>query len=361
MDHKLGRLIIGTGKGELYEWKPSRLSQIPNYFSSPISSIVILPNQYLIAEIGIIFPSDQALGKVWKIENGYPSLWIEGLKRPVHLLAYHSQKVHNDNLSNDSVFEQILISEYGNLGGSLSAISSYTIPANKKKKIITAPGFIKVVSADTNGDQLMDLVGLAAQGNEGMYVCEAQGDGTFRARQILRFPPESGSSWFELVDYEGDGDLDIALVQGDNADLSYFMKPYHGLKIFINDGNFQFEEQFFFPLYGATRVIARDFDQDGDVDFALTAFFPDYTFNAKESFVYLKNTDEDAFQFQAQTFPEAVQGRWLVMEAGDVDQDGDEDIMLGSFTYSPSPTPMSVRQSWYEGDTDFIWLENQLQ
>ena len=70
---------------------------------------------------------------------------------------------------------------------------------------------------------------------------------------MLRFSPVYGTSWFEMIDYDGDGDDDIVTVNGDNADESYVLKPYHGLRIYLNDGNNHFEEKYFYPFYGATR------------------------------------------------------------------------------------------------------------
>src|SRR5690606_25331206 len=108
----------------------------------------------------------------------------------------------------------------------------------------------------------------------GIYIWYNQGNGDFSTKHPIRLPPLYGFSWFELFDYDHDGDLDVALVNGDNADFTYTLKPYHGLRLFLNEGDDQFKEVLFYPIYGATRLIARDFDQDGDTDFAVTALFP---------------------------------------------------------------------------------------
>ena len=39
------------------------------------------------------------------------------------------------------------------------------------------------------------------------------------------------------------------------------------------------------------------------------------------------------FEFIDYSVPESTRGRWIVMDAGDIDADGDVDLVLGSFVY----------------------------
>ena len=50
----------------------------------------------------------------------------------------------------------------------------------------------------------------------------------------------------------------------------------------------------------------------------------------EEGFVYLKNKGN--FKFQPYSLPAAKDGRWLTMDAGDIDGDGKTDIILGNFS-----------------------------
>ena len=160
-----------------------------------------------------------------------------------------------------------------------------------------------------------------------------------------------------MADFNQDGHLDILYTNGDNADYSPILKPYHGVRIFLNDGKFNFKQTFFFPIHGAFKSIADDFDQDGDLDIASIAYFPDEENGAKESFVYLENKGN--LHYEAATFPQADVGRWLVMEKGDFDQDGDVDIALGSFIHERTIGGSAYRKRQWSSGIHVLILKNK--
>lgn len=341
---------IGTRSGEWYQWSLEDSSRLVHLFSSAVSGFDQDDNEALITEMGFMNPVDIPRGKLWRFIDGKRTVLAEMLHRPVY--------VERIEANGDSQMEY-LVCEFGNRTGTLSLLE-WDGTRYRKKSLISKPGMIRIQVADVNGDGRDDIVALAGQGDEGIYILYNQGDGRFSLQHPISLSPVYGSSWFELFDYDGDGDLDVALVNGDNADFTYTLKPYHGFRLFLNGGDNEFSEAFFFPIYGATRLIARDFDADGDVDFAIAALFPDFDHNPRESFLYLENQDPEQFTFQSYTTPATMAGHWLVMETADIDHDNDLDILLGSYVGSPAPVPDSLTRKWIRQNVDLLWLENQM-
>ncbi|MBT32519.1 MAG: hypothetical protein CMO01_22885, partial [Thalassobius sp.] len=134
--------------------------------------------------------------------------------------------------------------------------------------------------------------------------------------------------------------------------------PYHGIRIFLNQGDLTFEEQQFIPLHGATKVLVADYDQDGDMDMAAIAFFPDFDNNPEQGFAYFENKGN--LNFEAKYYTEATNGRWLTMDKGDFDNDGDIDLVLGSFIHSQPAAPDTLTKLWTKEGKQILFLENTL-
>ena len=297
--------------------------------STPIHYYENKDTLYLTTAGNSIFPHDAPDGMLQKISNKDPgqpynsaNTLLKDMQRPVYM-AYA-------DLNNDGR-EDIVACEYGNHTGKLTWFENKGNNQYEKHILNTRPGAISVVVKDMNGDGLQDIFALMAQGDEGIFYYENQGNGSFMEKRLLSFMPLYGSQYMELADFNNDGHEDILYVCGDNADKTPFLKDYHGIYIFLNDGDLNFKQAYFYQLNGAYKAMARDFDLDGDLDIASISFFPDYYRYPEESFVYLENKGN--LVFEDFSFPESSNGRWIVMDAGDLDGDGDLDLVLGSFVY----------------------------
>lgn len=340
-------LWIGTGDNKVDTWQWGE--GITNEYDvpSPVVDFNFLGNATYFTCIGIIHPNERRTGRLLKLINDSTQIICDSLKRPVH----------NDfiDLNGDGV-QEIISCNYGHYFGSLSLLNSGKLKS--EKTLLQQPGAIKSIVADLNNDGKKDIAAVFGQGNESVYFFYQEDDLTFTAHKVISFYPEYGTSDFALLDYDHDGDMDVVTVNGDNGDFSFSVKPYHGLRIFINQGDNQFEEKYFYPMYGATRLLVHDFDMDGDMDFAVSCFFAEFEELNEESFVYLENKNSADFEFKPYVLEDAPTARWMVSDKGDVDDDGDMDIILGSLTYAPDNIYMQAKDKWENSKVDVSILIN---
>jgi hypothetical protein len=134
--------------------------------------------------------------------------------------------------------------------------------------------------------------------------------------------------YFTMRDFNGDSALDILYVNGDNWDLSRVRKPFHGVRLLMNDGANNFSERYFFPVYGAAQAAVADFDADGDLDFVLTSNFADSAYHPERGIMYFENTRPLAFQ--PYTFDVAAQSQWNLTATADFDGDARPDVLIGA-------------------------------
>ncbi|MFT3950179.1 MAG: VCBS repeat-containing protein [Agriterribacter sp.] len=274
--------------------------------------------------IGSISPSDQKKGRLVTFDTTFtiqsPPVNIDHLPRPVQF-AYADLDMDGK--------QDAIVCGFGNNTGRLAWYSDCKMSAENVLSYM--PGARRVEIGDFNKDDKPDIMVLMAQAWEEVSIWYNQGKGKFKEKKLLRFPPVFGASYFELADFNKDGYPDILLTNGDNWDYSRINKNYHGVRIFLNDGKYNFKEKWFFPLYGASKAVAGDFDNDGDIDIAAISFYNTLE-NPANGFVYFSN--EGDFNFKPASLPDAASGKWLTMEAGDFDHDGDIDIVLGSYFHN---------------------------
>jgi FG-GAP-like repeat len=306
---------------------------------------------YQAITMGILKPSDQKLGRLSKVFfKKKPETIIDSLQRPV-------QAKYAD-LNADGK-EDIIISEFGFRTGALSWFENKGQDNGYEKHVLRAlPGAIEIRINDFNKDGRPDIAALMAQGDEAIFFYYNEGNGKFREERMVQFPPSYGSSFFDIVDINKDGFLDIITNNGDNGDYSVILKAYHGIRIFLNDGKNKFIEKIFLPVFGAQKVLAKDFDNDGDIDLASIAFFPDYIDHADESFIYWENKGD--LNFNRSTFSTVTDGRWMTMDANDIDGDGDIDIVLGNAFFTLGDLPAELKEKWKKRPLSVMILENTL-
>jgi len=316
--------------------------------ASPAVSLQTSGAGMLLTLIGRLFPSDLTEGAAITMPDGASVL--SNLRRPTDVRAA--------DLNGDGR-EDLVACEFGNRLGRLAWYENLGNGQYRMNELLDRPGAIRTELRDMNGDGKIDIMAMTAQAREGIYIYYNEGGGRFRVETVMEQPPSWGYSDFQLIDWDKDGDLDLLTANGDNGDFPTPHKPYHGIRLYLNDGKNHFKEVYFFPMEGAYKVMAADFDMDGHLDLAAIAFYPDFA--DPLSFVILQN--RGTMQFKPVTMPEANLGRWMVMDVGDLDGDGDPDIVLGSFVLGPTtvPVPPALRERWKNEGAAVLILENTVR
>src|SRR5205085_11713747 len=128
--------------------------------------------------------------------------------------------------------------------------------------------------ADLDGDGKPDFVALISQEHETVVAFVNDGDFRFRKEVIYTAPhPAYGSSGIELVDLDGDGDLDVLYTNGDSMDNN-LIRPDHSVQWLENRGSFPFVHHPIARLFGAHRAVAADFRGTGVKDIVAVSFLP---------------------------------------------------------------------------------------
>lgn len=279
--------------------------------------------------MGSLVPSDLPRGMLTVARSDSSIVLLDTLARPVAMTRI--------DLDRDGT-KELVVAEFGNMVGALNAYTPNADGTLRLQRTLRAKsGALRLRKTDLDRDGWPDLVVLSGQGDESVVVYYSR-PGTVESEVLLRFPPSYGSSDLELTDVNDDGFVDLVCTNGDNFDYPPFPKTYHGLRIYENDGNNQFSAAHFFALNGAYNVEAADFDGDGDVDLAVLAYFVPERLRPTHSFVYLERTwGLGTYNFKAYGFPKPAGVHYLTMTQGDVDRDGDIDLLLGNFAaYLPN-------------------------
>ncbi|WP_301921929.1 VCBS repeat-containing protein [Ferruginibacter sp.] len=345
-------LVADASSRNLYRFN-KQLSILDSVnIKSPIVDIEIRPDEMLACGIGIMNPNNGKFGTASFIHTGTTGRMVADTIHLFNSLARPVQLCTSD--FNGDGKPDYLVCEFGHLAGALSWMENTGNGKKFTRHILrNIPGAIKAYVQDVNKDGLPDIWALFSQGDEGIFLFTNKGHGKFEQEQVLRFPPINGSSYFELADFNKDGFPDILYTCGDNADLSSVLKPYHGVYIYMNDGSNHFKQQYFFSMHGCYKAMARDFDGDGDLDIAAISFFADYANHPEESFIYLENKGN--LDLHPYSIAGTSSGRWLTMDAADIDGDGKVDIVLGNFSIAPAFIQGAA--NWKQGPP-FMVLKN---
>lgn len=290
----------------------------------------------IVAELGSFLATDEKQGRV---------LWLRGTKDgkfEKHVLASKLGRVADvqaADFNGDGKLD-LVVAEFGwQRVGSVMLLENQTTDYAKPNFIQHVlderHGTIHVPVVDLNGDGKPDFIALISQEHEKVVAFINEGNFKFKQEVIFDGPhPAFGSSGIQLVDFDGDGMVDVLYTNGDTLDLT-LLRPYHGVHVLMNRGKYPFEDHAIGPMYGVHRALAADFEGRGQKDIIAVSFMPEpgYT-ELRES------KDVDAIVYFRQTAPYQFTRHVLerrtcdhaTADVGDFNGDGMIDFVVGNFS-----------------------------
>ena len=291
----------------------------------------------LISELGSRLPGDHGLGRLSYLPASSPDREPRELLGQIGRIADASAADFDGDGDLD-----LVVAEFGWLKTGSILVLENTRPAAARGSALQATDFVRHVVdqrhgtihvriTDVNHDQRPDFVALISQEFETVVAFVNEGGFQFR-REVILEPrdPSFGSSGIEFTDIDQDGDEDLVYCNGDTLD-SHLVKPYHGVHLLLNEGRFPYANRQLLSLAGASDSAVADFDNDGDLDIALSAFLPQQLLSqlptgTYDSLCWLEQTAP--LKFQPHALEAGTVGH-LSLVAGDFDNNGTIDLAVG--------------------------------
>ena len=181
-----------------------------------------------------------------------------------------------------------------------------------------ADSAVAVVAADLDGDGDLDAVSASSNDDEIAWYENTDGLGTFGAQQVVTNLADSATA-VAAADLDGDGDLDLVSTSSNDDKLAWYENT-------DGAGTFGAQQIISTAADGPRTLAAADLDGDGDPDLLVGSFA-----GIPTEVSWFENTDGQATFGAKQTITTLASSPTSVV-AGDLDGDGDLDVLACSFT-----------------------------
>ncbi len=277
----------------------------------------------VVAVLGNIWPDDGVVGSV---------VWAQRVQDGYvrHIILDDVRRVADvqaGDLDGDGDLD-LAVAVFGYARGEILWLENLANGNFRKHFITEGPGAIHVPLSDYDADGDLDIVTVFSQEEEEVYGLENLGNGEFRRHLLFRSHNfDLGIAGLVKSDLDGDGDADLLLPCGDNLeDQNAYPQQYHGCFWLENTGNWTFSTQRIASFGGTYAASPGDLDGDGDQDVVLVSMSNEWEQPDNPSIVWVENLGERKFRtWQLANDPIHL----VTVSCGDLNNDGRDDIVAG--------------------------------
>ena len=293
-----------------------------------------LDKDILVADIGILLPSNDKSGRVVVLRNNgnfqfEPITILDGVGRVAC--------AEGSDLDSDGDMD-ISVCVFGNEEGKIIWLEQKENFVFEEHLLDSRPGAIHAFPFDPDSDGDVDIAVSLSQDSEEIMIFRNDGYGNFEKEVIFKAPDTYyGMSGIQLSDLDRDGDTDILMTNGDIHDFDLPQKTdpyaYYGVSWFENDGQGKFDNHHEITRHwGAYSVRTADLDHDEDLDLVLVGlqmdrYWPEFQ---RQDMIWLENDGEENFTSHNVYLDVPL---LIAVEVVDIDNDGIPEIFTGTHDY----------------------------